>query len=177
MDVLSSYLFFNFCHTMSTTKTDENVSLVTHAIAYVASVSNRVIARKLERKQKKHFFLLSFQLSRRTSRGNTCYTGYAIRFGTSGVCHNSATITRLCYLTNQHWKGLTMNSEEWSFMPKNSERNSVRWHSNQHAIKKNFSSKRFVACCSRDSMKFMRLLWVVFSSQQRCYWGINNDLK
>ena len=67
-------------------------------LACVASVSNRVIARKLERKQKKKsvsnrviarklertpfpvihfFFLLSSQFSRRTSRGNACYAGYA----------------------------------------------------------------------------------------------------
>ena len=57
-------------------------------IACVASVSNRVIARKLERKQKNGclrspppptsfmFFLLLSQLSRRTSRGNACYAGY-----------------------------------------------------------------------------------------------------
>ena len=47
-------------------------------IACVASVSNRVIARKLEWKQKKSFifFLLLSQLSRRTSRGNACYAGY-----------------------------------------------------------------------------------------------------
>ena len=44
-------------------------------VACVASVSNRVLARKLERKQKKKFLLLS-QLSRRTSRGNACYAGY-----------------------------------------------------------------------------------------------------
>ena len=87
---------FNFCHTMSTTKTDENVSLVTHAI----------------------------------------------RFGTSGVCHNSATITRLCYLTNPHCKGLTMNSEESSFMPKNSEKNSVRWHSNPTCYQEEFFIKK-----------------------------------
>ena len=59
------------------------------SLACVASVSNRVITRKLERKQKKgwrgsfpspspviHFFLLLSQLSRRTSRGNACYAGY-----------------------------------------------------------------------------------------------------
>ena len=46
-------------------------------------------------------------------------------------------------------------------MTKSSEKNSVRWHSNPHAIKKNFSSKRFVPCCSRDSLKFIRLLWVI----------------
>ena len=67
--------------------------------ACVASVSNRVIARKLERKQKKKkrfqssycakvradplprhsfFFLLLSQFSRRTSRGNACYAGYAL---------------------------------------------------------------------------------------------------
>ena len=53
-------------------------------LACVASVSNRVITRKLERKQKtvplplpRHsFFLLLSQLSRRTSRGNACYAGY-----------------------------------------------------------------------------------------------------
>ena len=66
-------------------------------VACVASVSNRVITRKLERKQKKGwrgrgkgedsffplplprhsiFFLLLSQLSRRTSRGNACYAGY-----------------------------------------------------------------------------------------------------
>ena len=56
-------------------------------IACVASVSNRVIAQKLERKQKKNsffplplprhsFFFLLSQLSRRTSRGNACYAGY-----------------------------------------------------------------------------------------------------
>ena len=51
-------------------------------LACVASVSNRVIARKLERKQKKlplprhSFFLLLSQLSKRTSRGNACYAGY-----------------------------------------------------------------------------------------------------
>ena len=43
-------------------------------VACVASVSNRVIARKVERKQK--IFLLLLQLSRRTSRGNACYAGY-----------------------------------------------------------------------------------------------------
>ena len=67
-------------------------------LACVARVSNRVIARKLERKQKKKrvqssycakvradplprhsfFFLLSSQFSRRTSRGNACYAGYAL---------------------------------------------------------------------------------------------------
>ena len=33
--------------------------------------------------------------------------------------------------------------EQWgrSFMPKSSEKNSVRWHSNPHAIKKNFHQK------------------------------------
>ena len=52
-------------------------------IACVASVSNRVIARTLERKQKKvprHSFFFApvlSQLSRRTSRGNACYAGYA----------------------------------------------------------------------------------------------------
>ena len=40
-----------------------------HDLACVASVSNRVIARKLD--------LLLSQLSRRTSRGNTCYAGFA----------------------------------------------------------------------------------------------------
>ena len=64
-------------------------------VACVASVSNRVIERKVERKQKKvegggggekrvshplphhsFFFLLLSQLSRRTSRGNACYAGY-----------------------------------------------------------------------------------------------------
>ena len=40
-------------------------------------------------------------------------------------------------------------------MPKTSEKNSVGWHSNPHAIKKNFSSKRFVPCCLRDSLKFI----------------------
>ena len=57
-------------------------------LACVASVSNRVITRKLERKQKKGwlrspppppsliFFLLLSQLSRRTSWGNACYAGY-----------------------------------------------------------------------------------------------------
>ena len=47
-------------------------------LACVASVSNRVIARKLEREQKKGFsfcFLLLSQLSGRTSRGNACYAG------------------------------------------------------------------------------------------------------
>ena len=74
------------------------ITLVTFSVACVASVSNRVIARKLERKQKKKvegggggekrfllsppppppslFFLLLPQLSRRTSRGNACYAGY-----------------------------------------------------------------------------------------------------
>ena len=75
-------------------------------VACVASVSNRVIALKLERKLKKrlkgegegrrgkrkgeevpsfpspfpviHVFLLLSQLSRRTSRGNACYAGYFI---------------------------------------------------------------------------------------------------
>ena len=71
-------------------------------LACVASVSNRVIARKLERKQKKdwrgrgrgeeeevpsfpsaspviHFFFLPLsQFSRRTSRGNACYAGYEV---------------------------------------------------------------------------------------------------
>ena len=44
------------------------------------SVSNRVIARKLERTPFPviHFFLLSSQFSRRTSRGNACYAGYAL---------------------------------------------------------------------------------------------------
>ena len=65
-------------------------------VACVASVSNRVIARKLEREQKKvrsppppppPLFILFFalvQLSRRTSRGNACYAGYflcAMHFG------------------------------------------------------------------------------------------------
>ena len=68
----------------------------------LACVSNRVIARKLERKQKKdwrgrgrgeeeevpsfpsaspviHFFFLPLsQFSRRTSRGNACYAGYEV---------------------------------------------------------------------------------------------------
>ena len=53
-------------------------------VACVASVSNWVIARKLERKQNfvplplpRHsvFFLLLSQLSRRTSWGNACYAG------------------------------------------------------------------------------------------------------
>ena len=48
---------------------------VNSQVACVASVSNRVIARKLERKPSFIFFLLSFQLSRRTSRGNACYAG------------------------------------------------------------------------------------------------------
>ena len=44
------------------------------------SVSNRVIARKLERTPFLviHFFLLSSQFSTRTSRGNACYAGYAL---------------------------------------------------------------------------------------------------
>ena len=69
--------------------------------ACVASVCNRVIARKVERKRKKgwrgrggegrrgsffplplprhfFFFLLLPQLSRRTSRGNACYAGYRL---------------------------------------------------------------------------------------------------
>ena len=44
------------------------------------SVSNRVIARKLERTPFlviHFFFLLSSQVSRRTSRGNACFAGYA----------------------------------------------------------------------------------------------------
>ena len=47
-------------------------------LACLASVSNRVIARKLEREQKKGYsfcFLLLSQLSGRTSRGNACYAG------------------------------------------------------------------------------------------------------
>ena len=63
--------------------------LTPNAIACVASVSNRVIARNTEWKQKKvfvplplprhsFFFWLLSQLSRRTSssRGNACYAGY-----------------------------------------------------------------------------------------------------
>ena len=62
---------------------------LTKTVACVASVSNRVIARKLGRKQKlvvpsfpspspviQFFFLLLSRLSRRTSRGNACYAGY-----------------------------------------------------------------------------------------------------
>ena len=50
---------------------------ITCKLACVASVFNRVIARKLERKQKKGYcFLPLSQLSRRTSRGNACYAGY-----------------------------------------------------------------------------------------------------
>ena len=55
-------------------------------LACVASVSNRLIARKLEREQKKKFvplplprhsfFLLSSQLFSTNSRGNACYAGY-----------------------------------------------------------------------------------------------------
>ena len=72
---------------------------VSHTLACVASVSNRVIARTLERKQKKvegggggekrflrspppppsfiFFAPVLSQLSRRTSRGNACYAGYS----------------------------------------------------------------------------------------------------
>ena len=49
-------------------------------LACVASVSNRVIARKLERTPFlviHFFFLLSSQFSTRTLRGNACYAGYA----------------------------------------------------------------------------------------------------
>ena len=49
-------------------------------VACVASVSNRVIARTLERKPlPRHSFFFApvlSQLSRRTSRGNACYAGY-----------------------------------------------------------------------------------------------------
>ena len=55
-------------------------SIENATLACVESVSNRVIARRLERKQKKcwndsviFFFLLLSQLSRRTSRGKACY--------------------------------------------------------------------------------------------------------
>ena len=58
-------------------------SLASTLLACVASVCNQVIARKLEREQKKggrgrgiHFFFsLLSQLSRRTSRANACYAG------------------------------------------------------------------------------------------------------
>ena len=60
-------------------------------LACVASVSNRVIARKLERKHI-HFFLLFSQLSRRTSRGNACYAGYK----------KPSNISSLYNLTNLH---------------------------------------------------------------------------
>ena len=62
------------------------VKNVVRPLACVASVSNRVITRKLERKQKNGrypppppsfiFCLLLSQLSRRTSQGNACYAGY-----------------------------------------------------------------------------------------------------
>ena len=71
-------------------------------LACVASVSNRVIARKLERKQRKgwssfvplplprhsFFFLLLSQLSRRTSRGNACYAGYTLLRATACCFHH-----------------------------------------------------------------------------------------
>ena len=63
-------------------------------LACAASVSNRVIARKLERKQKKlplprhSFFLLLSQLSKRTSRGNACYAGYTLLRATACCFHH-----------------------------------------------------------------------------------------
>ena len=64
-----------------------NLDFITR-IACVASVSNRVIARKLEREPKKEtpsflFFLLSYQLLSTNSRGNACYAGY---YSDSSLC-------------------------------------------------------------------------------------------
>ena len=104
---------------------DKLMRWVVQTLACVASVSNWVITRKLERKQKKgwssfpfpspvihFFFLLLSQLSRRTSRGNACYAGYVnnVRISSPGLdCEQS--LICLCLACEQALC-LGKNSEE-----------------------------------------------------------------
>ena len=63
----------------------------TRLLACIASVSNRVIARKLE---------LLPQLSRRTSRGNACYAGYSLAEKVTLEYHSNPKIMCCVLLTS-----------------------------------------------------------------------------
>ena len=112
-------------------------------VACVASVSNRVITRKLERSFvplplpcHSFFFLLLSQLSRRTSRGNARYAGYLFCYEVSPTVVTTA-------------KNLTARIQNWI---RNFSRYLLPWkhYSTQKITSGNFSKLWFLYTVSES---------------------------